>query len=322
MMAMPRGARAARSALAQLAALPLIVACSSSADAPQSAAPSAVENVDWTTLLTGDWSRDPGTEGYTCVKKTTDKDYFVAGFEAINPLGTHHTLLTMGPPNGPDGTTDCTAADNDLKSVFGSGVGTNPLEFPKGLAVKIPSGTQLLLNLHLFNTSTKPITGTSGTRIHAIPGTEVTELAEGILAGTVALDIPAGQTKTTTGYCTMTSEVTIFAVAPHMHQIGIYEKVVAESSIAGDVTLFDGPYDFNEQSYNLISPVKLAKGDKVRVECTHHNTTDHDVTFGQSSLQEMCFAGIYRYPADGTPFICVDGFALTSLPGQDGGIGM
>lgn len=307
MLTLGRVPRAPAGALALLLSLPSLAACgSSTTDAPQSSATTAVD-ANWTTLLTGDWTRDPGSEGYTCVRKTIDKDYYVSGFEAINPVGTHHTLLTMGAANGPDGTTACSAADNYLLSVFGSGVGTNPLEFPKGIAVKIPKDTQLLLNLHLFNTTSQPLSGTSGTRIHTVTEADVVDFAEGILAGTVTIDIPAGQTKTTTGYCTMTSDVTLFAVAPHMHQLGIYEKVVAQSSLAGDVTLFDGPYDFNEQSYHLIDPVKLAKGDKVRVECTHHNTTNHDVTFGQSSLQEMCFAGIYRYPADGTPFICVDG---------------
>lgn len=294
-------------------ALPAVAACSSSStQTPKSSAPSTAASDGWTTLVTGDWSRSPGTEGYTCVRKTNDEDLFVNAFEAINPPGTHHTLLTMGDANGPDETTPCTAADNHPLSVFGSGVGTNPLELPEGIAIKIPKDTQLLLNLHLFNTSEEEMTGTSGTRVRTIPEKDVVEVAEGILAGTVMIDIPAGQTTTTTGYCTMSSDVTVVAVAPHMHQLGIYEKVVAESSTAGEVVLNDAPYDFNEQSYHLVDPVKLAKGDRVRVECTHHNTTDRDVTFGDSSLAEMCFAGIYRYPADGTPFICVDG--LTKAP--------
>jgi hypothetical protein len=295
-------------------ALPLITACSSSSTEPAKTTASTATNVEWNTLLTGDWQRDPGTEGYTCVRKTNNEDLYVNGFEAINPLGTHHTLLTMGAANGTaDGTTACTAADNHPLSVFGSGVGTNPLQLPEGIAIKIPKDTQLLLNLHLFNTRTEPLTGTSGTRVHTIPEKDVVDIAEGLLAGTVAINVPAGQTKTTIGHCTMSSDVTIIAVAPHMHQLGVYEKIIAESNADGDVVLHDAPYDFNEQSYHLVDPLQLAKGDKVRVECTHHNTTTHDVTFGDSSLAEMCFAGIYRYPADGSPFICMDG-APTGTP--------
>jgi hypothetical protein len=248
----------------------------------------------------------PGTEGYVCVRKTVDEDLYVNGFEAIIPAGTHHTLLTMGTPNGPDGVSECTAADNQMRSVFGSGLGTDPLNFPPGLAVKIPKGTQLLLNLHLFDTGMDPISGTSGTRVRTIPKSEVTNVAEGILAGAVAISVPPGETKTTIGHCTMTSDVTIFAVAPHMHKLGIHEKVVAEAT--SETVLLDADYSFDEQSYRLIDPIVLQKGDKIRVECTHRNTTDKLVTFGESTLTEMCFAGLYRYPADGTFFVCVDGF--------------
>ena len=61
------------------------------------------DTADWQTLLTGDWTMPPGTEGYVCARKTTTEDLYVAGFEAIIPPGTHHTLLTMGPPDAPDG---------------------------------------------------------------------------------------------------------------------------------------------------------------------------------------------------------------------------
>ena len=261
----------------------------------------------WQPLISGDWTLQPGTEGYTCVRKTITGDLYVTGFEAIIPLGTHHTLLTMGDPNGPDGVTACNAGENRTASVFGSGVGTSPINFPDGAALKIPAGTQLLLNLHLFNTGTDPITGTSGTRMRTIAESDVKVFVEGLLAGTIALNLPPGETTVSTGYCTMTSASTLFAVSPHMHKLGIYEKITALTAAQGDITLFDGPYDFDSQSYHLLTPgVALDKGDRVRVDCTHRNTTPNTVTFGESTLSEMCFSGIYRYPADGSPFICVD----------------
>lgn len=275
--------------------------------------PAATEQA-WETIITGDWEMPPGTEGYVCARKTIDQDLYVNAFEAISPPGTHHTLLTMGAPNVPDGITPCTAADNNPLSVFGSGVGTDPLTLPDGIALRIPAGTQLLLNLHLFNTGTDPMTGTSGQRVRTIPEAEVVELAEGLLAGTIRIDLPAGVTKTTTGYCTMSSDTTLIAVAPHMHQLGIHEKVTAMSSAQGDVVINDAPYDFNEQSFHAIEPLPMAQGDRVRVDCTHHNTTTSTVTFGESTLEEMCFAGLYRYPATGNFFICSDDFTLPASP--------
>jgi hypothetical protein len=284
------------------------VACSNDKGADVEAADAAASPTDeWQTLIVGEWTLPPATEGYVCARKTLTEDLFVSGFEAIIPRGTHHTLLTMGEPDAPDGEMDCSAAVNRTQSLFGSGLGTDTLTFPEGVGFRIPAGTQLLLNLHLFNTTTADISGTSGTRVRIMAKEELVHEVEGVLAGTTALNIRAGETTTHTGYCTMAGDVTILAVAPHMHQLGIHEKIVAESAAQGDVVLHDEPYSFEEQSYKLVEPLKLLQGERVRIECTHHNTTDADVYFGESSLQEMCFGGIYRYPALGGIFICADG---------------
>ena len=50
----------------------------------------------------GDWTLDPGTEGYVCVRTTLQEDILVSAFSAIIPKGTHHTLLTVGDPTKPD----------------------------------------------------------------------------------------------------------------------------------------------------------------------------------------------------------------------------
>lgn len=262
---------------------------------------------DFSTLITGDWTMDPGQEGYVCVRKTIAEDMYVNTFSAIIPKGTHHTLLTMGPPDKPDGVIPCTVAENKTLDVFSSGVGTDTFELPSGIAVKIPKGTQLLLNLHLFNTSADPINGTSGTRGRSMPAADVQQTAEGFLAGTVSINLPPMQKTTTVGGCLMSDDTTLIAVAPHMHVLGTYMKVTAESSIEGDVVIHDAPYDFNEQSFAQIKPLRMAMGDNVKVECTHTNTTDKTVTFGESTHSEMCFAGLYRYPATSDYFICTNG---------------
>jgi hypothetical protein len=37
----------------------------------------------------------------------------------------------------------------------------------------------------------------------------------------------------------------------------------------------------------------------------YQNPTDQVVSFGESTLEEMCFAGIYRYPMGPGSVICV-----------------
>src|SRR5262249_5805829 len=152
---------------------------------------------------------------------------------------THHTLLTMGPPDKPDGVAPCSVAEIRTTSVFSSGVGTDPLTFPPGVSLKIPKGTQLLLNLHLFNTADHPISGTSGTLIHRLAEQDTNIIPEDQLAGTVFINLPPHTKKTTIGGCLASSDVTVFAVAPHMHKLGVYLKVIGQSSISGDRVLHD-----------------------------------------------------------------------------------
>jgi hypothetical protein len=271
---------------------------------PPTTPPTTPPTGDWQTLLAGDWTMAPGSEGYICVRKTLEEDLIVGVFDAINPPGTHHTLLTMGAPDAPDGITPCNAGTNRTQSVFGSGVGSIPLAFPKGVALRMKKGTQLLLNLHLFNTGAAPITGTSGTRFQTVAEADAPTPAEGLLAGPIQLNLPPGQTTKTTGYCTMSIDSTIFAVSPHMHLLGTYQRIAVQHAAGGEEVLYDAPYDFNEQRYFAVPSIQVKKGDKVSVECTHNNTTATKVTFGESTLSEMCLAGLYRFPADGSPFMC------------------
>jgi hypothetical protein len=179
----------------------------------------------------------------------------------------------------------------------------HPLVFPEGIARKIPKGSQLLLNLHLFNAYSHELKGTSGARVMTVPESEVIALTEHIAAGPDQFQIPARQTVTHTGHCTMTSDVTVIAVAPHMHHLGTHQKVVAETA-AGEITLLDKPYSFDNQSYTSLEPVKVGRGERVRVECTYNNTTDTMVVSGDSTLDEMCAGAFYRYPADNTLWYC------------------
>jgi hypothetical protein len=256
----------------------------------------------WQTLVSGDWQVDPGTEKYVCVRTTLDRDLTIAGFDSINPAGTHHTVLTVGGASEPDGIAPCNSFVQLGTMLFGSGVATKSLEFPEGVAVRLRAGTQLLLNLHLFNTaSTAPISGTSGTRALVVDPSAVGLEAESILAGTAQLALPPNQETKTNGTCTLTSESTLFAVQPHMHQLGKHMKVTAR--IGGqDQVIHDGAYDFGEQPIYPMAPLKMAAGDSLHVVCTHENTTAAAVTWGESSTAEMCHAGVYRYPAASAGF--------------------
>jgi hypothetical protein len=262
---------------------------------------------DWRTLVEGAWQLAGGEEGYRCARLTATEDLYIKEFQPIAPLGTHHTLLSVNEePTAPDGIAKCGANDNGHVTLLGSGVGENyssgPL--PEGVAYKIPKGSQLNLNLHLFNVRDKVLEGTSGVKIRTTSADKVKELAQVTLAGSVSLSIPTGMS-TSKGKCTLANAATVFAVSPHMHQLGTHLKATAKRAAGAPVTLYDGPYDFNEQRQYPAEMLKLAAGDTVEVECTYANTTDRTVAFGESSLDEMCFIGLYKFPLTDDGLVCV-----------------
>ena len=262
-------------------------------------------------LIDRDWSLNPGSENYRCTRVTIERDMYVNAFRAMDPLGTHHTVLSVRKNSSqPDGDYNCNAGDIAHAMLFASGVGTDELALPEGVAIKLEAGDQLDLNLHLYNVSDAQLTGTSGTLVREIPANEVVDEAEVVFGGQYAIFLQSqpGVEQTINGGCTFNSSATVVALWPHMHQLGRHMRVVHESN-GGNTTLLDTAFDFNEQLNYPIAPVQVNAGERLDVDCTYINDTGSIVTFGDSSSQEMCFVGIYRYPATNAGvFDCVETF--------------
>lgn len=257
---------------------------------------------EWWTLITGDWTLPAGTEDYACVRLTVNEDLYITDFRALSPLGTHHSVLTVGPPGQPDGTTACNGGTNHGAMLYGSGIGTEGIALPDGVAMPVRAGQQLLLNLHLYNVSDGPITGTTAIEVRTALAASVAHEAEAILMGKVAsLFVPPGDV-TQVGNCEMNGDVTLFMVSPHMHRLGTHMRVVAHRDGQPAEVLHDRPYSFEEQLIYPIEPIEMKRGDRIEVECSYNNTTGAPVGFGDSSDQEMCFATTFRYPATGGTF--------------------
>jgi hypothetical protein len=258
---------------------------------------------EWVTLIESDWQLSALTEDYWCATKTITEDMYIRAFRALAPQGTHHTVLSRANTGDPDGEFACGAGTLADQMLFASGVGTDDLIFPEGVAMEIKAGTQLLLNLHLFNTGQSPIEGLSGTLVQTVPLEEVQQQAEVIFAGSIAIVVPPMAEGSADGWCQFPSDATVLTLWPHMHQYGTHMRIVHESG-AGDVTLHDGPFSFSEQVNYPIDPLLVKANERIHVYCSYNNTSAAPVTFGDSSTQEMCFAGLYRYPALNDGMFC------------------
>jgi hypothetical protein len=251
-------------------------------------------------LMQIDWEVPAGKEVYLCGRVTVSEDLYFSATYPVNPVGTHHTAMSvLDKPNAPDGVTLCDASEVGRRSVGGSGVGTSGGKLPAGFAMKAEGGSQLILNLHLFNTSAAPLKGRSGGLVETVLSSQVTTLVDGFTAGPIKLTVPPGPS-VQTGVCTVEHDYTILRILPHMHEMGRYMKVVAKRALGDEIVLYDGGYDFTHQyTYPIDPPLKLATGDRIEVACTYDNTTGEELHFGESSKDEMCLAGILRFPAGG-----------------------
>ena len=265
----------------------------------------------FTRLIGRSWSLVAGqADTYMCVRITVPQDTYITAYAAQAPLGTHHTVLSVRDGQaGTDGEYRCAANSLDMNMLYASGVGTDVLQMPPDVGIKVRAGQQLNLNLHLFNASDQPISGESAILVKSSP-TPPPILAEMMFAGTLAISVPAGQTRTVNGGCTMPSGVNqqLFALWPHMHQYATHQKVELVHGATTSV-LHDRAYSFFEQGYYSQAPViPVVGGDRIKVACTYTNTSNSTITFGDSSNQEMCFTGMFLYPARGAGIFECSGF--------------
>lgn len=262
----------------------------------------------WTKLISRSWSLTPGYEGYQCRRAQITQDMWITGFRALSPLGTHHEVITIDPNDSVTGDYNCSASSGTLSGqmVYASGIGTPDLIFPTGVAVHIAAGTWVNLNLHLFDTTDNNLADESGVLVQTIDPSQVVHEADMTFSGTLSISIPSdGQQHIAQGGCNAPTDWHVFALWPHMHKIGMHQSVIVTHS-GTPATMLDTPFSFSEQKNYPMSETIFHQGDSIQTTCTYVNTTGSTVTFGDSTNDEMCFTGIYKYPAGSNVYSCVN----------------
>lgn len=105
-----------------------------------------------------------------------------------------------------------------------------------------------------------------------------------VLAGPIEFHVPSdNQPHPVTGECTAHHDYSLFAVWPHMHKFGTHQKVELVSGAGATTMIHDAPFRFDDQSYQAVSPMsQVHVGDKVRLTCTHVNSSGTEVTHAHS----------------------------------------
>jgi hypothetical protein len=238
----------------------------------------------YTQLITGDWELEPFSENTSDKHTLTlDRDVYVGAIRPIAPAGTHHTTLT-------------TTYLGAKETVYGSGLGSNALEFPPGVGLKLEAGTTLVLELHLLNSSGTTLRGTSGIEIVEVDAADVEHEADVYAPGPLELTLPPNQQTIEAASCTAQSSFTVFAMFPHMHQLGRHMRTAVEVD-GVETVIHDDDFSFDSQVIHPVGPIDVRAGDKITTACTFVNDTSDVVNWGTSSNAEMCLSILYRYPA-------------------------
>jgi hypothetical protein len=246
-----------------------------------------------------------------------------AVFTSSDPAGSY-TPASWGACQGTNDPNcfDCSQMGAAWGLVTAGGVGTPPVQFPSGTSMTLnlqnppPQGqtpiTQIIFQLHLLNATPQAI-DLPAAFVNLVSTTQAVSNFQQVgllIAGTLSIDIPAGASNyQVSGGCggSLTNAggnspnmPNIFAVFPHMHQLGtnIEVTLTPQGSTTPNV-LVNRAWNFGEQGLYPVTGSANA-GDQVQVTCTYDNTTGSPVSFGLTTQDEMCFGVLFYYPADPT----------------------
>lgn len=184
--------------------------------------------------------------------------------------------------------------------------GRDPLPLPEGFSLPWPSGTDLVLQLHL-HPSGKPEVEQSAIGLYLTDEPPRRSMID-VLLIEMKIDISPGEKgyKTRDSF-TVPADVEALGIFPHMHLIG---KEITVTAILPDGTTLPliriDDWDFNWQNfYQYAAPVALPKDTRVVLECVHDNSADNPnnpndpprrVTGGEQTDNEMSAALLQLVP--------------------------
>jgi hypothetical protein len=150
--------------------------------------------------------------------------------------------------------------------------------------------------------------GESGVLVKLVQPADVQHEADMMFSGTAVISVPHdGLPHTAQGGCAASTDWHIFTLWPHMHQTATHQTWKFTTPGSPATTLLDDDYLFTEQRNYPIPDTLIHQGDQIETTCTYVNNTGSDISFGDGSDKEMCFTGMYKYPAGGSVFQCATG---------------
>lgn len=197
--------------------------------------------------------------------------------------------------------------------VAGWAVGGMPERLPDGLAIKLPKGSDLVLQSHFHPSGKKELEQTTlGLYFAKAPPTRTLVSLQlppffGLTAG---LDIPAGEKAyRLADSFVLPCDVEAITVGGHAHQLCTSLRMQAERADGTEIPLLKiAHWDFDWQNrYTFAAPVALPKGATIRAELVYDNSKDNKanpnkppkrVRWGRETTDEMGSITLMLVPKD------------------------
>lgn len=227
------------------------------------------------------------------------EDLWVKSSDGYQTDSGHHVVIFYTQNPVPGGTTRI-CKDSDMASlrfatpVSGAEVNkgsahVDESSLPGDLAILVPKGSQIVVNHHYLNATTKDLAqAQSAINVYyADPNTKITRSSPLAFVDT-GMNIPPGPNAVDIN-CTVNQDFSTWYLLPHMHNWGQH-ITVDHTSGSNTERLFDLDWDPSyafhapTKSWDPSTPYMLKKGDTVHVHCDYNNTTSQALTFGA----EMC----------------------------------
>lgn len=191
-----------------------------------------------------------------------------------------------------------TSGIDDAPMVAAWAPGTPPVVYPEGTGVRLTPDMQLIMQVHYHLDAPEAEPDRSSMELTLADRVE----REAVLypAGNWYFELEPGQKSVTDADTTLSfvgpiGEVTIHAVAPHMHTMGRSMQVEVGTGKRRECLLDVPSWDFDWQGlYFYEEPITVRGGSMARISCTWDTSSADGVTrWGDGTEDEMCLALFY-----------------------------
>ncbi len=271
----------------------------------------------------------PRAERELFIAQRNTEDLYMTKFEMIQRDRSHHFIMYAYNPARPPASglpregviRDLYNADGSYNAsrflemsnrifLIGSQLKQETIEFPPGMAMRIPAGYLLDFNSHYTNGTRDTIRGEVMFNVHTIPQAQVRTVIKPLQLSDMSIALPprtertvettymvggTGSSSSGDKFDRRDSVVRIIGLTSHFHRLGKRFVIQIVGGARNGETVYTCTNWLNPPLTNYREPIVLRRGEGLKSIVTWYNDTDETVRFGLRSVDEMNFIFGYYY---------------------------